>query len=286
MSATSPNRAPSGGAYGFRIIGVPGAQSLLVNAPAHWPSLELRVKVNDEPGPCRERFDQRTAVLRLRSGGWVEIDRRAGCATFSMQHRPPDAALVHPHLAGVAAVAANWLGRESFHAGAFVVGGGAWGLLGDKGAGKSSLLAVLARSGVAVLADDVLVLDERTALAGPRSLDLRSDAARRLGMGEPLGVLGDRERWRVRLPPIAAELPLCGWVLLQWGTDAAVVRPRGSDRLRALLPHRGARLEPRDAGELIALSALPFLEFRRPPAWESASDGLGLLLDAVSEVGR
>ena len=270
------------GAYGFRILGVPVANGQLVRAPAHWPTLELIVRVTSAPAPPADRVGTDTAVLRLRSGGSVEIDRLARRAIFRVPARPDDRALVHPHFAGVAAVAAHWLGRESFHAGAFVAAGGVWGLLGEKGAGKSSLLASLALAGVPVVSDDLLVLDGLTALAGPRSVDLRLDAAMRLTAGEPLGVIGERERWRLPLAPIAPELPLRGWVVLGWDERTMVTRPQGSERLSALLPHRGARLYPPKPEELIELSSLPLLELRRRRCWDSADDALRRLLEAVA----
>ena len=42
---------------------------------------------------------------------------------------------------------AYWLGRESFHAGGFVVGGKTWGILGGRGSGKSTTVARLALAG-------------------------------------------------------------------------------------------------------------------------------------------
>ena len=66
------------------------------------------------------------ARVRLAAGGQVDIDRLRGAATFTMPARPTAAELVHPYLAPVAAVAARWLGHESFHAGAVEAGGGAW----------------------------------------------------------------------------------------------------------------------------------------------------------------
>ena len=58
---------------------------------------------------------------------------------------PEDGRLVHPVLATVGAVFAWWRGDVVFHGGAVVIGDGAWGLLGERGTGKSSLLAGLAR---------------------------------------------------------------------------------------------------------------------------------------------
>jgi hypothetical protein len=269
------------GAYGFALAGVPEASALLVPAPSHWPRLELGVRVTSAPEPPADRVDEVTAVLRLRSGGSVSIDRRAARAIFSFAARPTDGALVHPHLAAVASVSSYWLGRETFHAGGFCAGGGVWGLLGDKEAGKSSLLASLARAGVTVVSDDLLVLDGRTALAGPRSIDLRGDAASTFATAEPLGVIGGRERWRLLLGPVVAELPMRGWVTLRWGEEIAVRALRGSGRLRTLGAHRGARLRPADPGELIELSALPFLELARPRSWSSAAEAVGRLLEAV-----
>jgi hypothetical protein len=269
------------GAYGFRLIGVPAAQALLVDAPAHWPLLKLDARIATDQDPTSDRVDEQTAVLRLRSGGWVSIDRRACTATFCVRALPDDGALVHPHLAGVAVVLAHWLGRDTFHAGGFIADGGVWGVLGAKEAGKSSLLAALSLSGVPVLSDDVLVLDGPSALAGPRSIDLRAPSADHLQAGEPLGRIGGRERWRLTLAAVPPELPLRGWVALGWSERIAVRRLRGSERLVRLGQHRGGRLYPPDPAGLIELSALPFLELHRPRSWQASREALDRLLDAI-----
>jgi hypothetical protein len=94
-------------------------------------------------------------------------------------------------------------------------------------------------------------------------------------------VIGGRERWRVALDPVPAELPLRGWVVLAWAEQTSVRVVRGAERLQALVPHRGTRLYPPDPSVLIELSALPFFELRRVRSWESAADGLQMLLDAI-----
>jgi hypothetical protein len=269
------------GAYGFRLGGISNADSLLVEAPPHWPRLDLEVRTASGDPPAREHVDEAFAVLRPRSGGWIEIDRDASRATFSLPEHPGDAALVHPHLASVAVVSAHWLGRESFHAGGFLVDGRAWGVLGDRDTGKSSFLALLALAGIPVLCDDVLVLDETTAFAGPRSIDLRAAAARHLGVGAPLGVIGTRERWRLTLAPVEAEVPLAGWVSLRWDEHAEVRRPRGADRLRVLGSHRGSSLYPASPAGLIDLSGLPLLQLCRPRRWDLAGEAMHRLLDAL-----
>ena len=225
-------------------------------------------------------------MIRLRSGGWVRVDRSARRAVFSLASAPPPAALVHPHLAAVALAQAHWSGHESFHAGGFVADGGVWGVLGDKGAGKSSLLATLAAQGVAIMCDDVLVLDGHTALAGPRLIDLRESAARQFRSGVELGVIGGRERWRVTLSPVPAELPFRGWIELQWGPEVRVAPKRGADRLKALFPHRGLRVVPSRPEQLIALAGMPVLELFRPPEWNSHQEAIDALLQSVAGAGQ
>jgi hypothetical protein len=273
--------ASASGAYGFRLQGLDGARSLLVPAPAAWPLLEVAM-VPDTPGPPCDRVGPDRAELKLLTGGWVGIDRSPGRAVYHLPARVDDGALLHPYLAPVALIAARWLGRESFHAGAFVADGGVWALLGDKEAGKSTALAWLAAHGHPVVCDDALVLDELTALAGPRSIDLRAESARRLGIGEPLGTVGARERWRLPLDPVPAELPFRGWVSLEWGDEVAVEPLRGAARLPALIPHRGVRIEPPRPAALIEYAALAHLVLRRPRGWESLGEGVERLLEAIA----
>jgi hypothetical protein len=193
-----------------------------------------------------------------------------------------DGDLLHPYLAPVAALGARWLGRESFHAGAVIVDGGAWALLGDKGAGKSSTLAHLALSGHTVLSDDVLVVRDGAAFVGPRCIDLRAEPARRLGAGMPLGVVGMRERFRLELGPAPSMVPLRGFVTLGWGDELAIERLRGSMRLLTLMPHRALLLESNAPADLLELSSLPFVEVRRPHGWRSLEETTERLLDALA----
>jgi hypothetical protein len=269
------------GAYGFRLQGLPGAADLLVAAPSGWPDLEI-ARAPESEGPPADRVGPDRAELRLLSGGWVGIDRAPGRAVYHLPRPVDDGALMHPYLAPVALISARWLGRESFHAGAFVADGGVWALLGDKEAGKSTTLAWLDTHGHPVVCDDALILDDMTALAGPRTIDLREESARRLGVGEALGTVGVRERWRVPLRPVAAEMPFRGWVQLEWSDAVEVARVRGAARLPALIPHRGVRLEPPRPEALVDYAALPHLTLRRPRGWESLREGAERLLDAIA----
>jgi hypothetical protein len=203
------------------------------------------------------------------SGTLVRIEREPGRAVFVSPTPLSAHALVHPLLAHVAAIAAWWSGRESLHAGAFVAGDGVWALVGDRATGKSTTLAWLEREGVSVVCDDMLVLEGDSPFAGPRSVDLRRAAAERLGTGEPLGVLGERERWRMRLAPVGPLPRLRGLVHLAWGSETRA-RPLGVQRrVELLTANRGVRLPVVEPGALLDLASLPWYELERPQTWEA-----------------
>lgn len=266
------------GAYGLRLHGVDSAADLLVAVDPGLPAFELASEV----APARsapEYVSDSKARLQLRSGGEMLIDRDAGGVLARVPHEVRADELVHPYLAPAAAVIGRWLGRESLHAGAFVVDGRVWGLIGAREAGKSSTLAALATRGYGLVCDDMLVLDGVTPLVGPRSVDLRADAAERLGAGEPIGVTGARERWRLRLPPVSADLELAGWVFLAWGEDVSLRRLGAAERLSRLLDERGLRLPPARPEVLVDLAALPAWELRRTAGWDSLGAAVDRLLE-------
>jgi len=281
VPATTAQRSrPARGCYGFRLAGVAAARDLLVDAPADWPTLEVRHEPADAGGPSVDRVGPERAELTMH-GGWMAIERAPLRVTFRLPARPPARDLVHPYLSPAAAIAARWAGRESFHGGAVVAGGGAWGVLGGRESGKSTTLAHLALAGRAVVADDLLVVDGDAVLAGPRCIDLRETSAAHLGTGAPLGVVGARERWRVPLPPVAARVPLRGWVTLVWADAVGVDILRGAERMLALLPFRSVQLVPDAPADLVDLSSLPVLRLRRPQRWGALDDAAARLLDAV-----
>jgi hypothetical protein len=274
--------ATAAGCYGFRLAGVERARRLLVDAPASWPLLALATApASGRPVPEDDVVGPASATLPLHGTGWMEIERDGPRVTYHLPEAAGHEELVHPYLAPGAAVLARWQGREAFHAGAVVADGGAWAVLGDREAGKSSTLAWLALSGHQVLADDLVVLDGPDALAGPRCIDLRGDAAARLGAGEPLGVVGTRERWRLVLEGVPARVPLRGWIVLEWAGEPAVEPVRGPERLLRLIPHRSVRLAPPAPGALVELASLPVLAFRRPRRWDALADAGERLVAAL-----
>jgi hypothetical protein len=263
------------GAYGIALAGFPPARSMLVEARPGWPLLRLETVLDDAPAAPE------TVELNLRAGGRVALDRARRLARYTVPRPLSADELVHPYLSPAAAVVSHWMGRLAFHAGAFVGSDGTWGLVGDREAGKSSTLAWLARNGHEIVADDVLVLDDGTAYAGPRSIDLRGDAAERFGVGRALGVVGTRARWRIALPPIEPELPFRGWIFLAWGEELESVRLGASECLRRLMAQLALRVPAANPAYLLDLATLPAWELRRPRDWRLL-DRSGELLGSVA----
>jgi hypothetical protein len=270
------------GAYGIRLHGLGDAAHLLVPVDGDAPSLRISTEIGRAAPDLVESVGEDVAHLRLRSGGDIVIDRAAGTARYRVPHAVRPDEIVHPYLAPTAAVLARWADRESFHAGALAGAQGAWGVIGEREAGKSSTLGYLAQHGAAVVCDDMLVVDDGVALTGPRSVDLRQDAAERLGAGEPIGLTGARERWRITLGPVPDGLELRGWIFLAWGDALAARSLSGAERLQRLAVQLGLRLAPRRPERLMALAALPAYELARPQDWSSlpgAADRLRELAD-------
>jgi len=281
MAEVRATARPPGGAYGLRLTNVEQARRFLAPARPSWPRLEIKRRLGDGEAE-QEWLTENEALVRLQTGGEIRLDRGRGRATYVVPRRLSAAELVHPFLAPAAAVMSYWLGRECFHAGGFVAGGKAWGLIGDRGSGKSSTVAELALAGVPIVGDDLLVVDHQPiAFAGPRAVDLRADAAARLGVGESLGVVGARERWRLPLPASDPEIALGGWIFLAWGEHVETIPVPGSERLVRLNTGRGINLPPQDPTKLLDLASLPAWELRRPKSWRSAGDALERLLDSV-----
>jgi hypothetical protein len=268
------------GAYGIRLRGLDGAAELLTPVPAAAPEYAVAAEIGHADS-FAEHVDDDRAELRLRSGGRIVVDRAQQTILFRVPHEVRPDELVHPYLAPAAAVIGRWHGRESVHAGAIAVAGRALGVVGARESGKSSTLAWLAREGVDVLCDDMLIVDGATPLAGPRSIDLRADAAERFGAGEPIGMTGARERWRLQLGPTAAAT-LTGWVFLAWGDDVAARPLPARERIPRIAAERGLRLPPVRPDALLELASLPAWELSRPREWSSLPQAAGLLLELAS----
>jgi hypothetical protein len=270
------------GAYGFRLAGI-GAE-LLMPAEDDWPLIELRREVGRATAKHESLSEEGARVLLL-NGGEVVLERAPARATFVVPFELRDPELVHPYLAPAAAVFGRWHGRESFHAGGFVVGGAAFGVIGGRRAGKSSLLAFLALHGHDIVCDDVLLTDGATAWAGPRAIDLREETATQLGAGVGLGKVGARERWRMTVGPISSRIRVGGWIFPTWAEELSVTRLSARELLPRLAAHRAVR-PPSDGRLLLRLAGLPGWELRRPRSWEALAETADRLREALDTAGR
>lgn len=269
----------SAGAYGFELAGAADVDSHLLVAAPDWPALELVRRTGVVPLE-RNVVGRERAEIALVAGDHLAVNRNPLRATFTTSRPLSDDALVHPYLAPAAAIAGYWLGREAFHAGALLLDGGVWAIGGDKGAGKSTLGAGLSRRGHRIFTDDALLVDGEIAFAGPRSLDLREE-----GFGsESIGVVGDRERWRLRLADVPATSRLRGWVFLSWGATVDVTPISAGELLQRLLAGRMIKgLPPPDPKLLLDLSALPAFELSRPRGLAQLETAVSRLVDVLAD---
>lgn len=274
------------GAYGLRITGIDDALPQLSSTPPDWPVLRIVREIG--PPAIEHRFRADDAVLEYRTFdrtqqvGSVRLDRATTSARFTGPGGFATDAILHPDLGLLAAAVNGWAGRDTLHAGGFVLGRGAWAVLGAKEAGKSSLMAMLAAKGFGIVADDALVVDDGAVLAGPRCIDLRQGAAAWLGLGADIGLVGARRRWRLTVPQVPAATPLSGWIVPAWGerVEFAVVPP--TLRLPLLTSCLTLARAPRQPARLLALAALPFIVFRRPRTWATAEDATARLVDHLT----
>jgi len=258
------------------------AADLLVEAPAGW--MEWRIALVEDRGRPEEFVCDRQARLRSAPAGWVDIDRDAHSSTLHLPEAPLPGPIVHPHLAATAITAAHWRGFNSFHAGAFLLDGKAWGILGERGTGKSTLLATLFMKGIPILTDDVLIIGgQLTAFAGPRCIDLRRETAEALSVGEYIGVAGTRERWRLQVGGVDAEAQIGGWIWPVWD-DYGLQVLSVEQRVDVLFGNLALRVEQRDhsaVSRMMDLVALPMVCYSRSRAFQALGDDTQRLLDGL-----
>jgi len=252
---------PALGAYGLRITGIAEPQLLNAGVPRHWPPVRFEQRTGS--AYAEVSVDDDRAVFPCGTAGVVTADRATSTVTVTAPAPVTADELAHPYLAWTASAFARWYGWEAYHAGGIVAGDGVWGVTGDRGTGKSTLLAKFALQGGGVVSDDLLVLAAGNALAGPRCVDLRAEAARELGAGRPVAAEG-RERLRVPLGAVPAELPLAGWVLLAWGEHLELRRVPGTEALVRLGAQRMMQLHEVRPSGLLDQIGLPVWELVRP----------------------
>ena len=213
---------------GFRVAGLldeplararPGATMLARTAAAEleriWPADAGRICDLRFPEGPRLTIDHAEAGYLLEVDGWgaylVSADGRR------IAFAPPEAEdwrWQRLLTAQVLPLAALVRGRELLHASAVELTGRCVALLGDSGAGKTTLAAHLAARGGRFVTDDVLAISADaggvSAHPGPGLVNLRHSAAASLGDGGParLGELVGRDSQGLRLLVRRSEAPL------------------------------------------------------------------------------
>ena len=234
---------------------------------------------DDSPG--LDVWDDR-ARIGMPDVGEFRLDRAARRIELCVDAPWTPEAVLHPGLAPAASVIAHWMGRASFHAAAVLIDGRIWALLGDQGTGKSTLAAHLVGLGCGLVTDDLLVVDGTEGFAGPGAVDLRGDVGPELG-GQPLGVIGARERWRAALTIDTLSAQLGGWVQLIWSEEPATCDDVGAPGRLAVLDQN--TLLPPDGMQLLRLAELPMLRFARQHAPGQARTSSAQLLELVTGRG-
>lgn len=254
-------------AYGFRLSGI-SQEALAVYDADDWPILSVLQRLVRDPGPQATYVDADQASIQTPAAR-LGLKRLGRSVEVCSPEPVPAGDIVHPALWPAAAVFARWHGHETLHAGAFSFDGeGAWALLGDRGAGKSSLLSALAMRGIEVLVDDLLVVDGLHCFAGPRCIDLRQPAATALGVSGQTSLVRSTQRRRLKLEPCRGRYVLKGFVYLAWGTEMLVDRLTPADSFGQLIDHRRVAVLGADFEHLLDLAGLPAIRLTRPLEWD------------------
>jgi hypothetical protein len=221
--------------------------------------------------------------LSYRHGGSLLVRREPAEVEFAVPQAMTPEMLVHPLATMPLSVLAHWRGDTTLHGGAFLHGDGAWGICGDRAAGKSTMLALLGARGVPIVADDLLAINARDVVSGPRCVDLRSDVASRFPQARSLGKVGNRIRYRLDTAPTPERVPLRGIFLLEWAdsSEPEVAALPIRHRIALLHAQRYSTLFSDADGGLMRLLDLPMLRFRRSRRWDRADEAVDRLLAAA-----
>lgn len=259
--------------------GLPGAAELLTSVADQAPALTiLRC-----PAVEWSRHGTAPIVDELVGGARAALFVDSGLALLDLAGEIPDGEVLHPWLAPTVCRYSIQLGRIVLHGGVVATGERAVAVLGDREAGKSTLVAYAASHGdeLSVLSDDLVVVEGHTVFAGPRCIDLRPSAA---GLWRSFRSVPSRDgsRRRVFLPGCAESARLVGLVVLQWGQELALTRLTPSAGLAAVLPHLSAGQSRPAFERVLSLADLPVWRLQRPKDPALLDTQLSMLIQRLS----
>ena len=269
------------GAYGFRLAypDIPHHPPDLIELEPGMPLVTVMwrhastVRYIEEVSPDHVTYGFRGDVTH-------HAQRDPPSITIDLPTPPILETLVHPFLTVGISVFARWRGDVTLHAGAFETPSGAWGVMGERLAGKSSILASIAERGYPVVADDLLAISGRSVWAGPSCVDLRSDAVEHFDRARYVGVVGRQHRYRLSARPGSTRAPLRGFFILEWNEGPVVLDPLPADqRLRWLYRQEYIRLvgQP-DPPKLVPIIGLPAWRLARPRDWGANEEAVEQVL--------
>jgi hypothetical protein len=236
----------------------------------------------------RELVSPERVLLGRRGAAVLDVRRDPPTITLDFPDPVAPEAIVHPLLTPPIAILARWRGDLTLHAGAFLADGRAWGVIGEREAGKSTTLARLAERGCPILADDLLVLDQTTVYAGPACIDLRPDVAELIPGTQFLGDIAGRPRHRLSAPAAPAKAELGGFFLLDWSEEETVaVEPLDAqETLRIIYGQEYiGLLGAADPKKILELLGMPAWRVRRPADWRISGEVLDRILEVTGGQG-
>jgi hypothetical protein len=279
--------AERGGTYGFRLICPEADDALpdLVAVPSSAPEVRVFWRPAAMISDC-ERVEDGRVVLGSKRGAGFDAHRDPLSIEFWFPEPVETETIVHPLLTIPMSVLARWRGDVTLHAGAFAVKEGAWAVVGQRQAGKSTMLAILGERGCPLVADDLLALSDDQVWAGPNCVDLRPDIAARIDGARHIGTVGGRDRYRLSTAPSAWQLPLRGMLILAWSEDGSLslepVAP--AERLRLLYGQEYIGLMgATDPRKVLALMDIPAWQLTRPRDWSANEAAVDQVLALVAE---
>jgi hypothetical protein len=273
------------GAYGFRLVPTHDLELPdLVGVEEAAESVALECRHATALVDRLERTEE-SIVASSRESSLIEVHRDPLSITLALPNPTTPEELVHPVLTMPISILARWRGDLTLHAGCFYAGDRAWGVMGPREAGKSTMLANLAEREVPLLADDLLVFDQGVVHPGPSCIDLRPDVAERMPEARFLGEINDRARYRLTTPPPPSRPRLGGFFLLSWGEEerVEVTRMEASEALRVLYEQEYiGLLGPADPLKILDLLGTPMWRVERPPNWRFTEETLDRILEVAA----